>query len=325
MPKLNWCACLLLVPALVMAASLSANADAPDAASPAVDGDSVSVQAGSDGGGGADASGAFQYSPDGVAQPRSIRGTRRKSQAQIDHEYNVSTRAAFVAQSQARDAAGAAYGSNVRAGKCAVGAELAGSAACTAPAKVAVPNYRPEALVVAGQPQQGGAAPPAPPVLTPQQAAEIAVARLTVPTVKPGIGPPPEINKWKMAVVGYPLWLYANGETQIGPVTDTVGAQSVSLDASLSSVTYEMGDGGSKMCTGTGTVWTPAVTPGLASPDCGYVYQKASLPSGDYTVTAKATWSVTWQINDQTGVLPITTTSTRQLPVGELQAVIVHR
>ena len=150
------------------------------------------------------------------------------------------------------------------------------------------------------------------------------MARLTVPTVTAGIGPPPEINKWKMAVVGYPLWLYADGATHIGPVTDTVGAQSVSLDATMSSVTYQMGDGGSKTCAGTGTVWTPAVKPGQASPDCGYVYQKASLPSGDYTVSAKATWSVTWQINDQTGVLPITTTSTRQLPVGELQAVVVH-
>lgn len=150
------------------------------------------------------------------------------------------------------------------------------------------------------------------------------MARLTVPTVKAGIGPPPQINKWNMAVVGYPLWLYADGATQLTPVTDTVGAQAVSLNATLSSVSYQMGDGNSKTCDGTSTVWTPAVTPTSASPDCGYVYQKASLPSGDYTVTAKATWSATWQINDQTGVLPITTTSTRQLPVGELQAVIVH-
>ena len=175
------------------------------------------------------------------------------------------------------------------------------------------------------KPGQPATATPAPPPiqLTPQQVAEIAVAQLTVPTVKPGIGPPPEINQWNMAVVGYPLWLYADGATHLGPVAQTVGAQSVSLDAQLSSMTYQMGDGHSVTCAGAGTVWRRGATaPGTPSPTCGYHYEKASLPKGDYTVTAIATWSVTWTINGQTGVIPVYTNSSRKLPVGELQALV---
>ncbi len=192
---------------------------------------------------------------------------------------------------------------------------------CTAPTAPVRVKGRPGMLSVAN-PAQGGAAPVVP-QYTPQEAAQIAVARLKVPTVKPGISPAPDLNEWKMAVVGYPLWLYADGATHVGPVTDVVGDLSVSLEASLGSVSYAMGDGQTKVCSGAGTKWTEAVKAGTPSPDCGYAYQKASLPEGKYTVTATATWSVTWQINGETGVLPITTSSSVQLPVGELQAIIV--
>ena len=72
-----------------------------------------------------------------------------------------------------------------------------------------------------------------PPVIqiTPAQAGAIAVARLQLPTIAPGIGPSPELNRWKMAAVGYPLWLWADGPTHVGPVSDSVGGLSVSLDA----------------------------------------------------------------------------------------------
>jgi hypothetical protein len=154
------------------------------------------------------------------------------------------------------------------------------------------------------------------------QAAAIAVARLQLPTIAPGIGPPPKLNPWNMAAVGYPLWLWADGPTHVGPITDSVGGLSVSLDADVSSLTFRMGDGHSINCAGSGHEWTPAVEPGAKSPSCGYSYSKPSLPGGKYTVAAMANWAVTWTSNGQSGVINVPAVATTKLPVGELQVLV---
>jgi hypothetical protein len=154
------------------------------------------------------------------------------------------------------------------------------------------------------------------------QAAAMAVARLQLPTIAPGIGPSPELNPWKMAAVGYPLWLWADGPTHVGPITDSVGGLSVSLDADVSSLTFRMGDGHSINCAGSGHEWTPAVKPGAKSPSCGYSYSEPSLPGGKYTVAAVANWAVTWTSNGQSGVIDVPAVATTELPVGELQVLV---
>ena len=121
------------------------------------------------------------------------------------------------------------------------------------------------------------------PPITNAQAGAIAAARLKIPTVAPGIGPSPELNRWKMAAVGYPLWLWADGPTHVGPVSDSVGGLSVSLEARVTKVTFRMGDGKTVNCAGHGQKWTRAVKPGAKSPSCGYSYTKPSLPEGSYT------------------------------------------
>jgi hypothetical protein len=163
---------------------------------------------------------------------------------------------------------------------------------------------------------------PGNPTITAGQAAAIAVARLQLPTIAPGIGPSPELNRWKMAAVGYPLWLWADGPTRVGPISDSVAGLSVSLDAKVSSLTFRMGDGHSITCTGSGHEWTPAVQPGAKSPSCGYSYTKPSLPDGSYTVSAVANWAVTWTSNGQSGVINVPAVDTTELPVGELQVLV---
>ena len=158
--------------------------------------------------------------------------------------------------------------------------------------------------------------------ITPEQAAYVAVARLNLTPPTPGIGPPPSINQWKMAAVGYPLWLWADGDTSPAPSTDSVAGLSVSLNAHVDRVVFLMGDGTSKICQGTGTRWTLSVAPGAESPTCGYRYQKPSLPKGTYTVTAQTRWTVDWQINGVTGSIPIVQEASTQLPVGELQSLV---
>lgn len=158
--------------------------------------------------------------------------------------------------------------------------------------------------------------------ITAGQAAAIAVARLQLPTIAPGIGPSPDLNRWNMAAVGYPLWLWADGRTHVGPISDSVGGLSVSLDAKVSSLAFRMGDGHSVTCPGVGQQWTTTVEPGAKSPSCGYAYTKPSLPNGSYTVAAIANWAVTWTSNGQSGVINVPAVDTTELPVGELQVLV---
>src|ERR671913_189071 len=158
--------------------------------------------------------------------------------------------------------------------------------------------------------------------VTPAQAGAIAVARLKLPAVGPGIGPSPDLNRWNMAAVGYPLWLWADGATRIGPVSDSVAGLRVSLRAEVSSLTFRMGDGTVVSCTGAGDEWTEAFEPGAKAPNCGHTYTKPSLPKGSYTVSALTNWAVTWTANGQSGVINVPAGQTTELPVGELQVLV---
>jgi hypothetical protein len=160
------------------------------------------------------------------------------------------------------------------------------------------------------------------PTPTAGQAAAIAVARLQLPSIPPGIGPSPDINPWNMAAVGYPLWLWADGTTNVGPISDSVAGLSVSLEAEVSSLAFRMGDGNTVRCAGSGHPWTAAVQPGTKSPSCGYSYAEPSLPGRTYTVTAVANWAVTWTSNGQSGVINVPAVDTTELPVGELQVLV---
>lgn len=174
----------------------------------------------------------------------------------------------------------------------------------------------------AGPAGPAGPAAPAAPALSPQEVAYIASARLQLAPPKPRIGPSPELNEWKMAAVGYPLWLWADGDVNPAPVGDSVADIAVSLDAHLVKVVFDMGDGNKVSCSDLGTKWTPAVEPGAKSPSCGYAYEKPSLPAGSYTVTANAVWAIDWNINGTTGTIPLYQSESTEIPVGELQVLV---
>lgn len=158
--------------------------------------------------------------------------------------------------------------------------------------------------------------------ITPYQAALMAAAYLPLEPGQPEVGPPPTINKWKTAAVGYPLWIWAEGNLDPAPVSRSVSGLSVSLDANLARVVYDMGDGTTITC-GPGTPWRRGAVPaGTPSPDCGHTYSEPSLPTGDYTITATTHWSVAWTAGGQSGTIPFTQTSSTTLPVGEIQTLV---
>ena len=147
------------------------------------------------------------------------------------------------------------------------------------------------------------------------------LSRSQLPDPTPQIGPDPRVNEWKMAAVGYPLWLWTAGPHT---VTDRVHAYGVTftLRATWVSSRFDMGDGHGVSCTRS-LPFTKEVKPGAVSPTCGYVYRKASLPEGSYTVTATTNWRITWSALGMHGSMPGSFTGTRQLPVGELNALVV--
>ncbi|MCW2803266.1 MAG: hypothetical protein JWN06_1483, partial [Propionibacteriaceae bacterium] len=197
------------------------------------------------------------------------------------------------------------------------------SAFCPAPVR---PNAGLDTVVATLTPQPGQPVKNGPPrvTVTPREVAYLAVARLQLPRVVPGIGPSPKLNEWDMAVVGYPLWLWADGPTHVGPVSQAVANLSVSLDARITKMVFRMGDGATVTCRGTGTKWSWRVGPAKRSPGCGHTYTKPSLPKGDYTVTAITYWAVRWSINGSSGVITLPMTSSTQLPVGELQVLVTR-
>lgn len=148
-----------------------------------------------------------------------------------------------------------------------------------------------------------------------------AVAQLTLPDATPKFGPDPSVNKWNMLAVGFPIWLWTDGQTQLTS-SASVRGYTVTLVATRTLVQFSMGDGTTVSCTAT-AAYTPAVKPGTPSPNCGHVYQ-LKPDSGSYRVAALASWNVTWSVLGQSGTIPITKGAARQLPIGELQAVVVR-
>lgn len=188
------------------------------------------------------------------------------------------------------------------------------------------PEFGDAPLIATYLPQPGqdkaNPAAPQPITLTAEQVAYMAFVKIKLTAPKPGIGPPPSINQWNMAAVGYPLWLWGEGAVDPPLVTDSIGGLYVSLDAEISKMVFSMGDGTKVTCQGPGQKWTRSVPAGANSPTCGHVYETPSLPKGEYTVTATTYWSVAWNANGETGVIPFVQSASTAVPVGELQVLV---
>jgi len=153
------------------------------------------------------------------------------------------------------------------------------------------------------------------------QLARTLIVRLQLPDPTPRFGPDPSVNEWKMAAVGYPLWLWTDGPTVVSSRVRAYGI-TFTLRADWQSTTFDMGDGHQVTCSRT-LVYPSNTKPGRKSPACGYTYLTSSLPRGNYTVTATTHWRISWRALGQSGSLPGTHSGQWSLPVGELNALVV--
>ncbi|NYI98615.1 hypothetical protein HNR12_004892 [Streptomonospora nanhaiensis] len=146
--------------------------------------------------------------------------------------------------------------------------------------------------------------------------------------------PEPEISSSpapdSLILVTTPVWLWIDeAEWQPATAEAEVPGMSLSLTAVPRATRWEMGDGTEVVCEGPGTPYDPAThAPDAESPDCGHVYTRSSLAEPDdvFTVRARISWDITWEISGgDTGTLdPVTTTSTVDLTVRESQGLVTE-
>lgn len=165
------------------------------------------------------------------------------------------------------------------------------------------------------------AAPAKPPPPSPAQVAAIARAQLTIP--KPTIGSAPCTAANCKGAVGVPVWLWTD-PAMFKPTTQTAteGGVSVTVTAAATGVTWDMGDGQRVTCDGPGTKYDLRFG-FTSSPTCGYKYVQNSLrrPGGRFPLTATASWAITFS-GDFVGNDTVTTTSTVNVAIGEVQAIV---
>lgn len=146
------------------------------------------------------------------------------------------------------------------------------------------------------------------------------------------VGMAPEVNPdWghRRSYVGIPVWLWVDNPQPLtwGPYsqTATLGGQTITATARVSSALWNMGDGRTFAC-GAGTAYNEGY--GLAdSPTCGHRYLQTSenQPGDRFRVSVTSYWVIEWEsINGASGTVNLSTTSdTVELEVNELQSVNV--
>lgn len=138
------------------------------------------------------------------------------------------------------------------------------------------------------------------------------------------IGMVPEDVPGAVGLVGLPTWLWVKnpGPQSWGPITRSASAGGVTVTATaqVQQVRWLMGDGGVVTCAGPGTVYEDRH--GTAeSPTCGYRYTR----QGTYRVQAESSWLVSWSGMGRSGSIPLTTTASTQVTIGELQVLTQGR
>jgi len=160
-------------------------------------------------------------------------------------------------------------------------------------------------------------------LIDPVTLAHRAVAAMDLDPITIGIVP--ESRADRVGLVGLPVWMWVDGQTEDtwGPITRSAseGPVSVTATASVSSVIWDMGDGTKVTCTGPGTPYADHYGK-QDSPTCGHRYEKMSTaqPDGAYQVTATSHWVVEWTGGGQSGTIEFElTTDALPIRIGEAQ------
>ncbi|WP_204037006.1 hypothetical protein [Micromonospora qiuiae] len=167
-------------------------------------------------------------------------------------------------------------------------------------------------------PPPGFGAPP-----DPEELARRAFASITLLAPRISVAPRKNIGP---GLVGLPVWMWAQrGPNQFGPLSASATDRglTVTIEARVDEVVWDMGNGVEVSCTGPGTRYDATSRyAGRPSPDCGYDsgYPKA----GTYQVRATAHWTVEWRSSSgRSDNIPGVTRTTDpvSIQINELQVV----
>lgn len=131
-----------------------------------------------------------------------------------------------------------------------------------------------------------------------------AIAQLDIDPVTLGMAPRPNLADPNV-LIGAPAYFWAEGgPPAIGPLSTTVTEQgiTITLNATVDTVTYDTGDGATLTCTRDQVATAPTNMTLQGTPDCGHRWES----SGTYTLTATSNWTITWQGPTQNGTFDYT-------------------
>lgn len=120
-------------------------------------------------------------------------------------------------------------------------------------------------------------------------------AEFQVPAPDISMSPSPDTD----TLVHVPVWMWITTDIwQEQTATASVPGGSVTVTATPSSVSWDMGDGTTVDCDGSGTAYDPDVhDPEDTSPDCGHTY----TTPGAVEVSVQMSWDITWETSDDEG------------------------
>ena len=158
----------------------------------------------------------------------------------------------------------------------------------------------------------------APVLVDPVTLAEEAIDSMNLRAVSVGITPPEGADTYTL--LGIPTWMWVEDPTPRtwGPIrrSASAGAVTVSADAQVAKVVWDMGDGTIVSC-GRGTAYDPPYD-AEPSPNCGHRYEAP----GKYQVTATSYWEVDWAGAGQSGTITFTLSRDASVWVREAHGLI---
>lgn len=140
-----------------------------------------------------------------------------------------------------------------------------------------------------------------------------ALAELGLEPVTISMAPAPDLADPNV-LIDAPAYFWAEGgELAIGPTGTTVTEQgiTITLDATLDSVTYDTGDGTTLTCTREQVATAPSSMSLQGEPDCGHRWASP----GTYALTATSAWTIAWQGPTQNGTFDYALDSTIDVAV----------
>jgi hypothetical protein len=159
----------------------------------------------------------------------------------------------------------------------------------------------------------------------PEVLAERAVKSMGLRRVAVGLAPKPGPASYGLVGAPVYMWVADAGPQTTGPqaLSVSAGGVTVTVEARVQQVVWQMGDGATVTCRGAGTPYQDSYG-SRPSPTCGHRYERPSdgRPGGVYPVTATTYWRADWAGGGESGFFEFTFSTPTTVRITEAQALV---